>query len=981
MKGWEELKDAFRAAVEREPAEQARHVAALAASDPELAHRLEALLAADARGESLRQIFEPEPVSAERPTRIGVYDIVGPVGVGGMGEVYRAHDSRLHRDVAIKVLPAALTNDHERLARFEREAQVLASLNHPHIARVYGLDESGGRPALVMELVEGPTLGQVIADLPNAPVTLTRTLTIARQIADGLDAAHEKGIVHRDLKPSNVALTPDGDVKILDFGVAKSLENGTPAATRTPAATDVGAVIGTPAYMSPEQARGLTVDKRTDIWSFGCLLYELLTGRQTFAGDTPSDSLAAVLAHDPDMTLVPATAPAAIRSLLRHCLEKDPRRRLRDIADARLTIDDVLKQAADERTRPAEPAGGWPRARIAVGGVAVLAGVGFAAAMAGLGMRLPAGTPPATSTGRVITSIVLPRGMYLSGTDLEARAAESRLALSPDGRRLALIAADESGRTQLWLRDLGSSVFQPLPETEEASFPFWSPDSASVGFVARGKLKVIAVSGGTPMTVSDSGFRTGAWSRSNRILFSPAPSSPLHVVPASGGQPVAATRLDTASGEAQHGYPAFLPDGRHFLYFSMGSVSGGALDPRGVYLGSLDDDGKARLLLTGATQARYANGHLLFVQNGTLTAQPFDTERMELHGAPFPMVEDLKLFTGGATGATAVFSVSDNGVLVYQAALRTESRLVAFDRAGTELGRVTAPADYADVALSPDGDRVAVSMRDPAGSTRDLWMYDVHGGRGQRLTFGPNDEFAPVWSPDGTRLLFSSMTRSGVDLHIKDVNSAGDPVRLEVDTLGFGRFAADWSRDGRHIMYIGGGRAIARSDLWVAPVASARSARALLESAFVETHGRFAPGGRWFVYTSNETGTLEVYADRFPERGAKRLVSMGGGGWPRWAGKGNEILYLSADNHLMSAAVQATADRLHVGAPRPLFALRARPPARLDAYCYDVSPDGRRFVVNTLIEDTTPTAITLVLNWTAALAERRETPRGRPRRD
>jgi Tol biopolymer transport system component len=572
--------------------------------------------------------------------------------------------------------------------------------------------------------------------------------------------------------------------------------------------------------------------------------------------------------------------------------------------------------------------------------------------------------------GRVISSIVLPRGMYLSGPDLEARAAESRLAVSPDGRRLALIAADESGRTQLWLRDLASTVFQPLPETDEASFPFWSPDSAAIGFVARGRLKVIAVSGGSPRTVSESGFRTGAWSRGNRILFSPGPSSPLHVVSASGGPSVAATRLDTASGEAQHGYPAFLPNGRHFLYFSLGSVSGGALDPRGVYLGSLDGDGRPRLLLAGAAQARYANGHLLFVQNGTLRAQPFDTDRLELHGAPFPLVEDVKMFTTGATGATAAFSVSDNGVLVYQSGLRTESRLAVLDRAGTEVGRLTAPADYADVALSPDGDHVAVSMRAPNGSTRDLWMYDVGGGQGQRLTFGPDDEFAPVWSPDGRRLLFSSMTRSGVDLHIQDFTTAGGPRRLDVDTLGLGRFAADWSRDGRHIMYIGGGRAISRSDLWVALVASPGSAHPLLESAFVETHGRFAPGGRWFVYTSNETGRLEVYADRFPERGAKRLVSTGGGGWPRWAGNGSEILYLSPDNRLMSAGARTSADRLHVGAPRPLFALRPRPPARLDAYSYDVSPDGRRFVVNTLVEDTTPTAITLVLNWTAALADR-----------
>jgi Tol biopolymer transport system component len=542
--------------------------------------------------------------------------------------------------------------------------------------------------------------------------------------------------------------------------------------------------------------------------------------------------------------------------------------------------------------------------------------------------------------------------------------------VSPDARTLALIAADESGRTRLWLRDLASAAFQPLPETEDASFPFWSPGSESIGFVAAGKLRAIRLSGGTPMTVSDAGFRTGAWSRDDLLLFAPARSSPLYVVPASGGAATPATRLDPASGEVQHGYPAFLPDGRHFLYFSIGSLSGGVLDPGGVYLGSLDAAEPARLLLPGATQARYANGHVLFVQNGTLMAQPFEIKSMELRGTPLPLVEDVKLSTAGATGATAAFSVSDNGVLAYQAALRTESRPVSFDRAGRQLAALAAPADYSEVALSPDGARLAVSVSDPARSTRDLWLYDMDGGRGQRLTFDPGDEFAPAWSPDGTRLLFSSVTKGLVNLHIKDVNNASDPLPLEVDNLGLGRYAADWSRDGRYIMYIGGGRAIARSDLWVAPLASPREARALLDSTFVETHGRFAPRGRWFVYASNETGQLEVYVDRFPDRGAKRLVSTRGGRWPRWASDGSELYYVSPDNQLMAVAVNTAPDRLEIGVPRPLFAIRPRPPVRLDAYPYDVSPDRQRFVVNTLMEDTTSTTITLVLNWTGGLTKR-----------
>jgi Tol biopolymer transport system component len=351
-------------------------------------------------------------------------------------------------------------------------------------------------------------------------------------------------------------------------------------------------------------------------------------------------------------------------------------------------------------------------------------------------------------------------------------------------------------------------------------------------------------------------------------------------------------------------------------------------------------------------------------------AQPFDLQRRELRGAPLPLVEDVKLATAGATGPTAAFSVSEDGVLAYQAAVTTESSPIVFDRTGRQLEALAAPADYSEVALSPDGTRLAASITDPARSTRDLWLYDVDGGRGQRVTFDPGDEFAPVWSPDGTRLLFSSLSKGLVNLHIKDVLTANDPVSVEVDDLGLGRFAADWSRDGRYILYIGGGRAISRSDLWVAPVANPREARAMLDSSFVETHGRFAPDRRWFAYVSNETGRLEVYVDRFPERGAKRLVSTQGGRWPRWAQDGTELFYVSPQNQLMAVAIEARRDRLGLGMPRGLFAIRPRPPVRLDAYPYDVSPDGQRFVVNTLIDDTTSTTITVVIDWTAGLPDR-----------
>jgi Tol biopolymer transport system component len=604
--------------------------------------------------------------------------------------------------------------------------------------------------------------------------------------------------------------------------------------------------------------------------------------------------------------------------------------------------------------------------------VAWLLGGAAVAALAALTLRdyLPRGAPVETPR-RIVTSVVLPRGLHLTGVDLRAQASEALFALSPDGRQLVMTAANETGLASLWLRDLSSAAFQPVPQSEGGSFPFWSPDSQSIGFVAGGRLKAIRLSDGTPITVADAGFRMSTWGPDNRVLFAPAPSSAIYVVPASGGASQPVTRLDTASGEVQHDSPAFLPDGRHFLYFSIGSKAGGVLDPRGVYLGSIDASEPPRLLVAGAAQAQYANGHLLFVRNGTLMAQPFDAKALALGGSPFPLVEDVKQPTAGATGATAAFSVSaDHDVLAYQSAVRLESRPVVFDRIGRQVAALAPAGDYGEVALSPDGRRFVTSVTDPARATRDLWIYDGEGGRGQRITFEPGDEFAPVWSPDGFRLLFSALNKSLVTLYLKDLRTAGNPEPLQVDNLGLGRYAADWSRDGRHIVYIGGGRAISRSDLWVAPMAAPREARALVDSPFVETQVRIAPSGRWFAYGSNETGQLEVYVDRFERGGAKSRVSINGGRWPRWSRDGSELFYVSPDDRLMSLAITAAGNRLEVGAPRALFAIRPRPPVRLDAYPYDVSPDGQRFVVNTLMEDAASSIITVVHNWTAGASKR-----------
>jgi Tol biopolymer transport system component len=968
VKGWAELKAAFSAVVDGEPGERERRTAELRAIDPALPDMLEALLEADARGEALLPLVDPLPAESPRPDRIGHYDVIEVLGAGAMGEVYRARDPRLGRDVAIKVLrdaamdepapsagsalPRAKSRD-DRLARFEREARVLASLNHPRVAHVYGFEAVGGSPALVMELVEGPTLAEV-AGRNSGPVAVAEALRLAAQIADGLSAAHERGIIHRDLKPGNIALTADGNVKVLDFGIAKRLTE--PELAGTPGHTLAGTMLGTPAYMSPEQARGEPCNQRADIWAFGCVLVELLSGRSPFARPTASESLAAVLEHTPDLTTLPPATPESVRSLIRHCLDKDPQRRLRDVADARLILEDALGAEAGAPARRRRAIFAWVASAAGLAAVLITA-IGWLAGDA----------PP--EPARVVSTVVLPSGLRLGSTDLAGRFAESHFAVAPDGSRIAIVAIEASGQSRLWIRELSSDAFQPLAGTEGGSAPFWSPDSTMIGFIAEGRLRTIPAAGGTPFTVSPTAFPPGSWNRQRQILFAPAGRSRLHVVAATGGGSRPVTELDAASGEAQHSEPAFLPDGRRFLYFSLGTVAGGALDPRGVFVGSLDPSEAPRLLLAGVRQARYAAGHLLFVRDGTLMAQPFDADRLRLSGSALPIIEDVRSPGSGATGPTAAYSASAQGVLAYQAGLRTRSRPVLVDRGGREIASLGVPGDISDVAVSPDGSAIAVSVIDTARSTRDLWVYPTAGGPGRRVTFEAADEFAPVWSPDGARLLFSSLRDGLVQLAIVDVNGTAPPQPFEADREGIGRYAADWSRDNRAVLYVGGGRAIARSDLFVAPLAEGRQSRALLDSTFVETHGRIAPAGDWMAYASNETGRLEVYIDRFPALGDKRIVSADGGGWPRWSRDGGELFYVMPGGDLVAAPVRRAGGRLEIASPRALFPLNARGPVRLDAYGYDVLPDGR-FVVNRLLAEPGTSAITIVLNWTTALERR-----------
>jgi eukaryotic-like serine/threonine-protein kinase len=894
---------------------------------------------------------------------IGHYRIVSKIGEGGMGAVYRATDTKLNREVAIKVLPVAFARDPDRLARFTREAQVLASLNHPNIAAVYGVEER----AIVMELVEGQS--------PAGPLSPENALPLIRQLIDALEYAHEKGVVHRDLKPANLKITPEGRLKVLDFGLAKALSaetasTGNPASspTLTMQGTMAGMIMGTAAYMSPEQARGQRVDKRADIWSFGVVFYELLTGRNLFGGDTVSDTLAAVLKTDPDWTALPPDTPPAIRRLLRRCLDRDRQRRLADIADARLEIDEALGDSpALASASPARAAFRWWNAPVALG---VLTAV-VLVALAGLAVAVVhfRETPPQPAAMRF--QIPAPE---------KASFGDTGLALSPDGRQLAFIASGADGHPMLWVRPLDSVTAHALPGTEGAGWvPFWSPDSRFIGFVVQGKLKKIEAAGGPPQTLCEvpGGLLGGSWNRDGVVIFG-TPNGGLFRVSQAGGVAARLTTSDESHGELGHLRPWFLPDGRHFLYFSR------TVNPEaaGIYLATLDSTERKRLAATnqGGAYAPPAagsqNGHLLFLREGTLMALPLDARRFEPAGEPFPLAEQV-----GSILATGFFSVSANGVLAYRngpAAVGFGSQLVWFDRQGKSLGVLGPPGDYArGPAISPDGNRVAVDQLDTgtAGNrdVRDVWVLDVARGVRTRFTFDSVQDFSPAWSPNGTRLVFASNrgTAGAYGIYQKDSSGTGKEELLLQSGLPI--LPNSWSPDGRYLLYSATGQN-GRVELWVLPVAGGTPPDSkpvpYLQEPYNERQGQFSPDGRWIAYSSDESGSNQIYVQSFPAGAGKFQVSTAGGLQPRWRRDGKEIFYISADGRLTAVDVK-TSPKFETGAPQALFDAQltgvglARPYFR-----YDVAADGKRFLVNTVAADRAgpaPTPITVIVNWPAAL--------------
>jgi Tol biopolymer transport system component len=947
------------AALEREPAERHAFLMQACAGDSGLRREVEALLAhataADAFMESPAVAVAARAVAGSAGiaagTRIGSYEVRSLLGAGGMGEVYRARDLQLGRDVAIKLLPPVFLSDPARLARFEREARVLAALNHSNIAAIYAVESIGVSRALVLELVEGPTLAD---RLKRGPLRLEEALTIARQIAEGVGAAHELGIVHRDLKPANIKAPPSGLVKVLDFGLAKPGVGGTgdedtdalsKSPTLTVGGTQEGVLLGTAAYMSPEQARGQAVDKRADIWAFGCVLLEMLTARAAFTGATVTDILAAVIEREPDWHTLPPSIPPAIRQLLRRCLEKDPQRRLRDLGDARLEIDDLLTESSlpVAGTRDAL----WSRGRWWISiGTAVFAVV--TAVFVGMTMYLRVGMEPLAT-------------MRLSVSTPGQITPQLSAVISPDGHQLAFVSTDPFGKTMLWVRELDTLQARALAGTERATFPFWSPDGGWLGFSADGKLKRVPVAGGPVQTLADNAPRAaGTWSQDGVILFTQRGGGIARV--AAEGGPTSTIVAPDPSRWWGLEWPQFLPDGRRFLFF------GAAREPRykGVYVGALDSK-ETRLLLNSDFRALYAPpGYLLFMRDQALMAQPLDTKRIALIGTPTMLADGVWDAIGPGQVAA---SASRNGVLAYVNASVDNKQWARVDRAGRFLGRVGPPDQYyGRPQISPDGTQIAVG-RGRFGF-EDVWLLDLVDGTPLRFTFDRASDRSPTWSADARRIWFNSRRAADQRARLYEKDASGGGSDRLLFEIGDDLLIQDSTSDGRFIVYDvpPWGEGKSHAGLWVLPLFGVRKPFPFLLSELAIGQAQVSQDGRWIAYTSNELGRDEIFVQSFPTAGSKRQVSVDGGVQPRWRKDGTELYFVAADQHLMAVPIKGQTS-LVVGHPDVLFRseiLFQGAMAGSGDITYDVMTNGRQFLVPTKPEGADP-PITVVLNWVGSL--------------
>ena len=868
--------------------------------------------------------------------RLGPYEILGPLGAGGMGEVYRAHDPRLEREVAIKIVRGEKAASEAWRERFEREARTIAALSHPNILAIHDVGGDDGRFYAVMELLAGETLR---ARIERGPLPWRKATEIASAIADGLGAAHAKGVVHRDLKPANVFLTADGQVKVLDFGLATLGETvgANSLSSPTLAETSPGSLPGTVGYFSPEQVAGMAASARSDLFALGCVLHEMLSGGRTFARRTPAETMAAILTDDaPEFV---NGVPLALRRLIARCLEKDPEARFQSARDLAFHLRALL--GSDVSVGGAKRAAPWQTTRRAV--ASFVAG-GASVAVAAIGMVLWSPWQPAPVA--VQSYVLPPYGTVLSGRSIGVSFLAGSFAISPDGQQLVFAASEPSGKPWLWVRRLDSLTTRKLEGTEDASGPFWSQDSRSIGFNSGGLLKKIAVSGGPPQTltetkVPDFWFPGGDWSASGDILFGQY-FLPLLRIPASGGPAIPATDMNRSRGETHHCCPAFLPDGRHFLYF----VSATSPERTGIYLGVLDSTVSTFLVRSTGKAVFASPGHLLFRRGDVLMAAPFDATRVRVTGEPTALTD-----RGGA------FSVSATGVLVYAPVVGSR-QLVWIDRNGHEIEQLPIRGNLRNRRLSHDGRHLAAAVPDLQTGNTDIWVYDLVRHVSTRVTSHPADEHSPVWSSDDQRIVFASNRRGRFDVYEKAADGTGDEQLIYASAASKG--VGSWSGDSRHLVFNTDGEA--EGQLWTLSLPDAKPTLLFRASALV-WDGQISPDGRFVAYMSSETGRHEVYVQRYPA-GPKWRLSGSGGRWPKWRPDGKELFFFDDGARMVMAVDVPAAGGFDARPPRALFSVAA---AYTDGWFN--TPDGERFLFAKNIPEESVDALTLVQNWPALLRQ------------
>jgi eukaryotic-like serine/threonine-protein kinase len=939
---WRQIETLYDQALEIEESRREAFLRQVCGGDDELLQDLEGLLAKRPRAASflkepaLRGIAREFAATATAaPSWVGReianYQFVSLLGSGGMGEVYRARDTRLERQVAIKILPEEFSHDTDRVSRFQREAHLLASLNHPNIAAIYGFEKSSGQDFLVMELVPGETLAERIK---RGPLLVDEALGIAKQICEALEAAHEKSIVHRDLKPANVKITPDGRVKVLDFGLAKAYEpeasNANLSNSPTMASmgtTNAGVILGTASYMSPEQAKGRAVDRRADIFAFGCVLYEMLTGKPAFDGEDIPDILSRVLQREPDWRLLPSNVPAAVRTLLELCLEKNPKNRRSDAADIRIDLERASKEStggsASSRTSAKNQTWLWA-ATIAASLFAIAAfAVMFRPVPDSPEMRLEINTPITRQP--------------------------NDFAISPDGQSIVFVASGD-GLPRLWLRRFDKTDAQPLVGTEGAELPFWSPENKSVGFFANHKLKRLDITGGPPTTLEDvpRDARGGTWNANGIILFSTGGrATNTYRIPASGGESVILDRLGVAAGGR---FPRFLPDGRHFLFY--------VIDPpeQGIHIASLDGADTKLLASADGPGVFVDPDRLLFIRQGVLLSQRFDSRHNELIGDPQIVADrvsyDPVIHLGG-------YSVSSNGRIALRTGGTERRQLTWYDRSGKRMESVGEPdvSVLHSPAISRDGRRLAIDRN--VQSSRDIWIVDLIRGTRQPFTSEKSVEGYPVWSADGTQMFFESNRKSGdYDLYVKSTTGASPETVLK--DLPGNQWPLDASRDERFLLYFDSANA---GDLWALPLRDENPKPIpVATSPSNERTGEFSRDGRWVAYDTDQSGRFEVMVQSFPDAKDRLQVSTAGGTYPRWSADGKELFFIAPDAQLMSVPIRAGSP-FDAGTPVPLFPTRiVTGTSAAMKHQYVVGMDGR-FLINQAIEDSSPSPIALILNW------------------